>query len=169
MTAFLASVPFNQTPAPLETYTTLGQALLPFLPAILVVVLAVAIEGAAYWTHKSTRLNWWYPIAMASIVVFVIIWESWSRGNTMLVLVDSPEPEGLRFRLQLLGYGTLASVVPLWMTYLGSRQSIEEYALSGFPVMLARLLPAPAILAILLKHFVTAIDLFSGIDFKLFQ
>jgi len=74
MMTLLASLPYFDAPAaPAEAYTTVPQFLAPLAPAILVAAIAIAIECFALWTHRSTRFNGWFPITMATTVVFVII------------------------------------------------------------------------------------------------
>ncbi len=168
--SLLAGVPFFETPtSQIEAYTTLPQFIAPFLPALFVVLCVMVIEWVCFWLHKTTRPNWWLPMALAAMTVFVIIWDSWCSNTPIAFLVDSPDAEGLQIRLQIIAYGILAVGAPLWMIYLGVRQAIEEHALSGFPVLLLRLLPAPAALVLLFVRVQVALEIFSGVRFRVFS
>lgn len=169
MTLFLAAQPFLNAPsAPVEAYKTFPQLMAPFVPALAIALVAVAVEMAAYWTQKSTRLNWWHPMALAAWSIFEVIWESWSSGTTMTALADSPGLDGLQFRLQMIAFGLVAIGLPVWMLYAGIRQAIEEFALSGFLVLMGRLLAAPAVAVLLLVRVRAALAVFDGINFRVF-
>lgn len=169
MNWLLAVQPFLNSPSvPVEAYKTFPQLIAPFVPALLIAAVAAGIELVAYWTQKSTRLNWWIPMALAALSVFEVIWESWSSGTTMTVLADSPDLDGLQFRLQLIAFGLVAVGFPVWMLYVGVRQTVEEYALSGFLVLLARLVAAPAAAVLLLVRVCAALAVFDGMDFRVF-
>lgn len=140
----------------------------PFIPALVGVVVALILESAVFWFDRAPQMNWWFTLAFGTIAVFLLIWDSWSRGVPMVALAEAPDAQGLEFRLVVLGFGLAVSGTVLFLTYAGVRTVLAEMAMGGPFVGVLRLLPATAIPILLMWHVRAAVRIFEGITFTLF-
>ncbi len=155
----LASAPFRTFP----------EFIAPFLPAMAGFAVALGIEYSMRWSGYTSRFNSWFSIACAVFLVFLFIWDAWSRGTQLPILIESPDREGLTLRLALLGFGLAAFLIPLLATLAGVRQVLQEWALCGTPLTILRLLPAPVVPYVLVRQVPQIVQYFESTVFRLFH
>lgn len=166
--ATLASVPAILGAAPEAPVVSFATFIGPFLPAIIAFCVAVALEAVLLWTERTPEMNWWFGLAFVTIGVFLLIWDSWSRGVPMAALADAPDQEGLRFRARLIGFGLAVVGSVLYMAVAGIRMVMAGLVTTGPFVMAARLLPGVVVPVLLAWHVRVALRVFEGISFRLF-
>ncbi len=150
-------------------FRTFPEFIAPFLPALAGLVVALGIEAALRWRGNISHSNSWFAIACAVLCVFLLIWDVWIYSAPLATLLDSPDREGLQFRLLLLGFGALAVMMPVLAVLAGVRQIVLEWPFSGPLVSVLRLLPAPVVPFVLARQIPAVLRFFEGATFRLFS